>query len=279
MDQTFIVSPPTQRFSLEAGGHYEGHISVTNPLDATSDFSYIATPTTYSVVGELYDADFTAQTDYTKLSEWITITNPTGTVAPNHTVNIDFTIDVPADAPGGGQYAAIAVSSNNSTTSEASSIGSVFEIASLIYADVAGETIRSGEIINNSVPQIVFNPPVTLSATLKNSGNIHQDATVKITAKNVFTGEVIYPKEDDAKSFNEIVMPGTTRLANRNIDNLPSLGVFHVSQEITYLGQTSLVEKDLIICPIWFLVLVVATLVAVIYTIISSILKHRRTSP
>ena len=276
MNQTFTISPTNQRFSLEPGGHYEGHIEVTNPLDATSDFHYAVSVTGYSVVGELYDADFATKTDHTKISEWITVANPTGSVTPNETKSINFTIDVPADAPAGGQYAALAVRSDIQPATEGLVVSNVFEIASVIYADVAGEIIKSGEILDNSIPQLAFNPPVTLSATFTNSGNVHQDATVKIIAKNVFTGEVIYPKDDDAKSFTEVIMPDTTRLATRKLDNLPGLGIFHVSQEITYSGQTSLTEKDLIICPLWFFILVVVTLAAAVYSIISSIIKHRR---
>ena len=71
-------------------------------------------------------------------------------------------------------------------------------------------------------------------------------------------------------------MPKTTRRIERELNDLPMLGVIKVNQTIYYQGEVSTVEKDVIICPIWFILLVVLTLASIITTIVLIIKKHRR---
>ena len=278
-NNTFTVLPMSQRFdNLEPGQSYDGSITIVNPADATEDFSYQIDILPYGVNGQEYTADLVTDNDYTAISKWITINEPTGKVAPNESKEVAFTISVPEGVPAGGQYAAIAVSSSNSVNStEGVAVQNVFELASLIYAQVAGETIHEGEILENNIPSFVFSNPVTLSALISNKGNVHEDATFAITVSNFFTGEVILPTEENDGEYNEIIMPNTERYVQREISDLPALGVIKVSQSIYYNGEVSKEEKDIIICPIWFMVLIALTISAIIATIVMIIKKHNKT--
>ena len=257
----FTLTPMTQRMSdLKPGQSYTGSITIINPINATSDFHYSVQIAPYSVSGEGYDADFSSSSDYTLLANWLTIDDPTGVITPNHTKTVHYTIKVPSNAPAGGQYAAIVVSKDpDATTDEDSGVAikDIHEIASLIYADVAGQTTRSGEILENNFPTFVTSAPITLSAMLTNTGNIHITATIAVEATDAFTGEVIVGPSKENYQYAELIMPETTRYATRNIsENLPQLGIVHVSQTIQYNGQTSVTEHDVIICPVWFLILI-----------------------
>ena len=97
---------------------------------------------------------------------------------------------------------------------------------------------------------------------------------LKVT--DFFTGNVIFPTGEETGEFSEIVMPETTYLATRNISNLPALGVVKVSQTVYYRGESSTTEKEVIICPIWFMLLVAATIAAIIAFIVSRVRKHRK---
>lgn len=275
---TFTIMPMSQRISLTAGETYEGSITVVNPADATEDFAYKTKITPYGVVGEDYKADLMSTSKYTSMAEWIQIEEPTGKVKPNESKKINFKIKVPENAPAGGQYATIAVSSdqsNNATSGVA--VQNVFEMASIIYATVAGDTKHEGEILDNYVPSFVLSGPVKLTASISNNGNIHETATVVITASDFFTGNVILPNEEVDGQFSEIIMPDTTRYIEREVSNLPALGVVKVSQTIYYLGkEPSVVEKNIIICPVWFLLLLILTFIALISTIVFIIRKHLR---
>lgn len=272
----FTVTPMNQEISLSPGEVYEGSITVINPSYATEDFSYKVEVTPYGVAGEDYTADLLSESDRTAISKWIKIVEPTGEIKPNESKKVNFTITVPENVPAGGQYATIAVSSNKDAASvNGVSVQNVFEIASVIYAKVAGETIQDGEIKENNVPSFVFTKPVMLSAFITNNGNIHETATFTITVSDFFTGQVILPTEENTGVYTEVIMPETTRYTEREVSELPDLGVVKVSQTINYNGQTSTVEKNIIICPIWFLVLIFLTIAAIITAIIVLIKKHR----
>ncbi len=277
-NNTFTILPMSQRFALEPGQTYKGKLSIVNPSDASEDFPYRTSIMPYNVVGSDYTADLSTQYNRSMITEWITIEEPTGVVKPNETKELEFTITVPGDAPAGGQYAAIAVASNpGQSENEGVAVQSIFEMASLIYGTVAGETKHEGTVLENNVPGFSTTSLVTLSALISNDGNVHEDATFVISVSNFFTGEVILPNDENDGHYSEIIMPETTRQVEREVSNLPALGVVKVNQTIYYQGQTpSIVEKNIIICPIWFIVLLILTIAAIITTVVLIVKKHRR---
>lgn len=276
-NNSFTVLPMSQRFSMKAGGNYTGKITIVNPADATADFNYKVTVSPYGVTDQDYTADLATQTNRTMITKWITIDEVTGTVKPNESKDVNFTINVPEDAAGGGQYAAIAIASNDEVAGEEGvAVHNVFELASLVYGTVAGKITHDGQILENNVPVFVVSNPVTLGALISNNGNVHEDAVFTISVSNFFTGQVVLPTEEDDGQYSELIMPESTKHIERDISNLPSLGVMRISQTITYRGETSVVEKNVIICPIWFLILLIATIAAVVTTIVLIIKKHRR---
>ncbi len=274
----FTIMPVSQRFSLEPGETYTGKISVINPNDAESDFHFKVSVSPYGVLGQDYTADLATMTSRTQIKDWITIKEPKGVVKPNEAHEVEFTIKVPKDAPGGGQYAALLFSSDTDAVGqEGVAINNVFEVASLVYATVAGETKHDGEVLENNVPGFVVSAPITATALISNNGNVHEDATFVITVKNFFTGDVILEPNDSGEgTYTELIMPETTKEVTRDISNLPALGIVKVNQTIYYRGQSSVVEKDVIICPIWFMALCFATLIAIIAAIVAIVRKNRR---
>lgn len=272
MSNAFTVMPMSQEISLEAGQVYHGSIKISVPDDATEDFYYAVTVSPYSVMDEDYTADFTTMSDWSRIAEWITIDEPKGVVKHNEIKEISFTIAVPDDAPSGGQYAIIGVASDEEmAASEGMMIQDVFEIASVIFAQVEGETRHEGEILTNEIPGFVTNGLPVVGSVLTNNGNVHEKATVKIRVKNVLTGEIIYPKEEDPEAFYEYVMPDSVRYVKRTLDNIPILGIYEVSQEVEYLGAVSPRTVTMISSPIWFVLLVILTIGTLIGTIAAGI--------
>ena len=166
----FTVRPMSKEVSLKPGEVYEGSVTISNPADAESDFNYSVNVSPYSVVDDNYTADFVTSSDWSKIVDWIKIEEPTGTVQPNGQKQIYYTITVPEDAPAGGQYAVIGVSSNNKANGDDGvAVQNVFEMASIIYARVAGETRHEGEILSNSIPGFVTSGAPEVSTILTNS--------------------------------------------------------------------------------------------------------------
>ena len=279
MENTFTIMPMSQQVNLTPGETYTGTLTIVNPSDATEDFHYRIEVSPYSVIGEDYKADLQNVTGRNEIVKWIEVSEPTGTIKPNESKKVAYTIKTPKDAAAGGQYAALTVASNNDNTSNNGvSVNNIFEMASLIYGNVTGEIVREGKILDNSIPGFIAVTPLETSITFENTGNIHEVATVVLKVTNFFTGEVIFPTSDEegADEFNEIVMPESTYVATRNISNLPALGVVKVNQTVYYRGVSDTVEKEVIICPIWFLLLVIAAIASIIAFIVLRIKKHRK---
>ncbi len=273
----FTIMPMSQRFTLEPGKTYTGYITVVNPADATSDFNYKVSITPYGVVGTEYEADLVTTTNHTEITKWIKIPEPTGKVAPNGTKKVEFTITVPENAAAGGQYATISVGSNNAASqSSGVAVQNVFEMASIIYGEVTGETVRKGEILENNIPGFSAVSPLTVSALISNEGNIHENATFIIKVSNFFTGDVILPTEDNDGEYSELIMPESERYITREINNLPVLGAVKINQTIYYRGSSSTEEKVVILCPIWFLILAIFVFLGIIAVIVSLVMKHHK---
>lgn len=275
----FTITPMNQNFTMEPGQTYTGSIKVINPTDSVDDLNYKAYVAPYGVVGQEYDADLMTESTYTQIKNWVKIEDPTGTVEPNGSKEIHYSIEVPKDAPGGGQYAAIIVSRDDKGEASGNGVAvkDIFEMASLIYGKVNGETRHEGEILENNIPGFVVSAPITLSALISNGGNVHENAVFTITATDFFTGSVIVEGNGSDNYYSEIIMPETTRYVTRDInEGLPMLGVIHVEQMINYRGKVSQESKDVIICPIWFLILVILTLGAIVWAVVHIIRKHRK---
>ncbi|MBR3131191.1 hypothetical protein IKG31_01315 [Candidatus Saccharibacteria bacterium] len=272
---TFTLLPMGQTMPLKAGETATGSITVINQQNSAEPFSFRVSVAPYGVKGDGYDADLVTETEMTQLAKWVTIENPTGTLEPGKSTEVNFTINVPKDAPGGGQYAAIVVSSDNQS-SDPAMVEYVYEMASIIFGEVAGKTVHEGSIVSHSVPGFSTTPKVAIDAVLENKGNIHEHARIDLTVSEFFSGEDIFSTEESEVPTTELIMPYSTRNLVRNLTNLPSLGVVTVKETIKYLGETSTIEKQIYICPLWFLLLAAFTIIAIIGTIISRVRHHRR---
>lgn len=279
LNNVFSISPMANRIALRPGEVATGSLKIVNPNGSGAPVSYEVSLAPYSF-DENNNPDFDTKTTYSDIIDWIEIENPTGEIPVNSSAIVNYTITVPKDASGGGQYCSLSVR-NNATAPDGSDstvkIKDTMEISSLIYATISGDIIREGEIIENSVPIISFKNPVRVSAGFKNSGKVHQDARVLITAKSFFTGEEIFSNAtDNGNARSSLVMPGQTTVEYNDITELANLGIYNITQQVTFDGKTSVVEKITLVTPIWFICLVVAMIFGIIFSIIGSIKKHRR---
>jgi len=272
----FTVTPMSSKLELNAGDTYEGDIIVANPANAKEDFYYKVGVSAYNVVGEEYSADFLTETERSQIVNWITIDNPNGVLQPNESVKVHYRLTVPETAPAGGQYAAFMVSSDAEARPDSDiTINNVFEMASILYVKIEGDTIRAGEILGSNIPGFVAELPIVVSATLKNDGNVHESARIALEIRNVLSPGIIYPGPGETGAIEEIIMPGTTRYVTRNIDHISPLGVYEVTQTINYMGQSEALHKVVVSCPIWFMALMLITITSIAVSITKMVKKRR----
>ena len=276
-NSSLLVTPMSQEITLTPGETYTGTITIANPSTTTNDLSYTASISPYGVTNNSYNVDLHSKTSRTEITDWTKIDNPSGTLAPNTTVDINFTIKVPQNAAPGGQYATIKITSNVASIAENDlSIGNIYEIASIIYGNVTGEVVHKGTVTSQSIPSFIINPSFISTATIENHGTTHEDAFVTFKITNVFNGSVIYAQSDSNKGINEIILPDTTRDLSYTFDNMPVVGIINVNQTIEYNNETYSLDQSIFICPIWFIVLAAGLILSLGGLIFTRIRKTRR---
>ncbi len=175
-DYRLQLSPARQDVgNLKPGETYTGTIKVQNT--GKNPFNYRMSISPYTVIDEMYTQDYDQSNQYTDIVEWIEFSKETGSLEPNTQDEITFTIKVPADVPAGGQYAILmAEIVNDENTNQSSGVAAIRRVGMLLYSNVYGSTRKTGSIIENKVPSILFNPPVTATSIVENTGNTHATA-------------------------------------------------------------------------------------------------------
>lgn len=280
-DVVMQVRPAEQSIDLVPNQTFTGSVKVKNigRLPFTATFS----TRPYQVLNENYDPDFSTENSYTKLHNWITFDKTEVQIQPGQEVEVFFTVTVPGDIPGGGQYAAVIVETRDGADEDAA-IRQVGQIAALVYAHVAGEEHIGAVLMAHSLPGFRLGSPFEASATVKNDGNIDFRLSHTLTVYDFFTGkEVLTPSAVvDGKTpgaATPIVLPATSRTSTLSWKGAPQLGVFRAVQKIAFLDQEYTFEKIVILCPIWLAGIIVLFVALMVIWIILRIRKRKRSRP
>ena len=260
------VSPVKQKLSIAPGESYVSSFKVQNV--GTEDFHYSTEAVPYSTVDESYSPNYSTISTYSQISQWITFdeTKKTGFLKSGETIDVPFTINVPKDVPSGGQYAAIMAQTEDGNADDAN-IRVVNRVGMILYVNVPGNTRTAGSVIDNKVPGFLFDPPVTVTALVENTGNVESTAEYTLKIWPLFSNETVYNNEEQPGTLD--IMPETRRFSTISWDGAPRLGIFTVEQTVKYLDQVSTVKKLVIICPIWLLFIILALVFFMIFWLIS----------
>lgn len=238
----------------------------------------------YQALNESYDPDFYTENSYTRIQNWITFSETEFYLEPGTDKEVSFTIKVPEDVPGGGQYAAITAETRDSVDPNAT-IGVISQLASLIYAHVAGEEHIGGVLMSHSLPSFILGSPFSSVATVKNDGNVDFRATQTLKVYDFFTSKEVFSPDyttEDGKTpgrANPVVLPETSRASRLTWEGAPQLGVFRAVQTISFLDQNYTFEQVVFICPIWLAGVVLFMVALMIFWIILRIRHRKRNRP
>ena len=272
--ESFSLSPMYDLITLTPGEVFESSFTIVNPAGNTSNFYYELRTEPFTEDGEM-NITATRNGRYNDMTEWIELPKTEGIVAPNSSETVRYKIVVPEDAPAGGQYASIVVGSKEDTAAEEGfSIHEVFESVYLIYAEVAGETVRKGNVTDVNVPSFLFSGNIAGSAAITNEGNVHSASTQTLQVFPFLSSEEIYTNEEDPKTV--WIMPGNTNYTSTVWTETPSIGIFHVIYNVEFEGVESSVDKIVIVCPLWLLLLIIFVLILIAFKIIWGGKKEKR---
>lgn len=265
------LAPASQRMTLDPGAHYEGTITITNTGTTNIDYSVSVSP--YQVNDD-YTSNFEKSTKYTQISRWITLEETTGSINAGQVQILNYTVDVPLDAPGGSQYAAIFVT----TTDVTGAIETVRANASagiVILARINGETHEEGKILSTHIPMFILGPPATATVRASNTGNVDEDVRTTIEVKNSLTGAVLY--DNSADPDVNTLLPDTERTMTFVINDIPRLGILSFSITNEYIDDAQIKTATVIVCPLWFIAIIVLIIMTIIFRILAKKRDDRHT--
>lgn len=267
-DGAFSVSPMNQKIILNPGESYNGSFTITNPQSNLSDFEYTATVIPF-YVDESYDIIYQNNGDFNQITDWVIVEEKEGKISPNQSKEVHFKINVPLDAPAGGQYAAITITSKSPENANENSVGvqNKLSIAHIIYAEIAGTTVRKGEVISATVPSFLLSGNVSGKTAIKNIGNVHGTATYKLQVFPLFSNEEAYTNEENPDT--RTILPDRTLYNTTEWNNTPTIGIFNVAYTAEFEGVTTEVKKLVIICPLWLLFIILFAIMLIIFWLVS----------
>ncbi len=279
---TVTVSPMADEIILTPGETYEGAIKISNPAAAEQNLEYSISIGSYSQKpgenGGEDEFDIDSRSNYNQIMDWITVDNETGSVAPNDTDVVAYSIEVPETAPAGGQYATLIVRDETEREGKNGgnvSIGEDAQIASIIYAEVSGETIDEGKIVENSIPAFSLSDELVANSMVENNGNIHTRASYSFQVWPMGSDEEICTNEENPTT--EFMMPETSRYHTETC-KVSSPGIYRIKQVVKIFGEESVVEATVIYCPIWLMFIVVFIIVAMIVWIVMQVRGRNKSS-
>lgn len=282
-DVVVSVRPSEQVFDIEPGKTYDGIVKVTNNGRLAFTFEVSASP--FRVANDNYDPDFSTVDSTTRLHNWLRFPETKFQVDSGASVEVPFKIEVPLDVPGGGQYAAIMVRTTDSVDQNAT-IKVVTQVASLVYGHVVGgETREEGSLTERSLPKMLFDKPLELSATVTNTGNVDFKLRQMMTILNFFNGQEVVTPDSMDKDGNPIaaqqltVLPGTSRTSTLAWEGAPKLGLFKVRQKIEFLEEKVETEEVVFLCPTWLPIGLAILLVSMTIWLILRSRKRKRRRP
>lgn len=266
------ISPVELKVDLEPGKTKTAKLKVSN-LGAES-FVYTMSTEPYQVSNNKYDLNMNVRNDFTKITDWIKFPTKSKSIAPGETDEVEFTITVPYDSPGGGQYAIVYASTS---TGSGGAISATPGAGMRLLARVAGTTRRSGKIKNSEVSKFLFKPPIKASSLVESTSNVDVTAHYDFKVYNFFTGRLAYSNELDPLALKEkAILPNTEFLNDSVWEGSPQLGIFRVNYRVDFIDDSVNIEKVVIICPIWLLFLILTLIFLGVFWVVSRI-KIRRT--
>lgn len=264
-DYRIQVSPAKLELDLKPGESVTKNFRVQNT--GTKDFDFELSSGPYNVEGEEYKNDLSKVTDYNMIKDWITFSKDKGSVKAGESEEVTATVKVPKDVPAGGQYAVILARMIEPKDESASGIVAEKQVGILVFSkNVDGNTRTTGGVVDAKVPSFIFAPPIKATSVVENTGNVHADATYILQVYPFFGGEEVYSNEENPDV--RTILPDTRRLNTLSWDGAPQLGIFKVKQTVKFLGETKEIEKVVFICPIWFLLIILAVIFLAVFWIV-----------
>jgi hypothetical protein len=263
--ERIILAPgqeATRSFTVKNGGNTTYSLEVTPDLFLPS-----------ADAGERFSHDGV----FTEIRRWISVDRTEfRNIAPGETITINYTINTPASAPAGAQYAGINVKTMEDGTD---AMVAQKQLQFRIFAQVSGDTVERGEVVAFDIPQWVRSGDLKTSLSVRNSGNTDFVSTNTLVVKSLFGKEVF---RTPATAENSVFLyPQSEPVSVELTFAEPRFGLYYVTQQTVFPQGTTVENTKLVlVAPTWMVVTFFVGLGAVIVlvgvAVATRIAKSRR---
>ncbi|MCL2174136.1 hypothetical protein FWH58_02495 [Candidatus Saccharibacteria bacterium] len=261
---SMTLSPAKDYADLEPGQRFDGSFKIINSGSEPFDFRVYVKP--FAVGADCVD-QYEESGDFNIMTRWINFDqNNYYDIQPDQTQVVTFHVDVPKDAPAGGQYVVIFAESGNFDTQAGAAIGVERRIGYKFFANLGGENIESGKVESLKQKTWFWEPPIIATGKIRNSGNTyfvgeHRIEITTLGGKEKYTGS----QEVD-------VLPDTCRRTEVTWEGTPSFGIFWVTNTVEFFGQEQFNSKKLVIVlPIYIVVIFSIMAILLIWALVLKI--------
>lgn len=266
--QNITMSPASTLLSIKPGETVTKKFQILNTGGDAFDIVTSASP--YHVSGLEYTPGFTQLPGTSDTASWISINNPQATVGPQKSMDINYTVTVPAGTAPGGYYAVLFAETRPADTSEMSGVVPRNRVGNILYITVEGPVENGGNVETQSVAGFQYRSSIPVGFTVSNTGGVHFESTLTVSIKGL-AGKELY----NAK-IERFILPQTERSIPINWMPSSPFGIYTITRSAIVAGENKALPSEtfLYVQP-WVIIAVIALIVCVIL-FLKNQAAHRR---
>ena len=198
-DYLLELSPVSRRMSFKPGEQKKENLQIKNTGRKAVYVDVYAEA--YVPEDEIAGQNEGLADTYTQLSQWVKFKDDNGeyhhilsfTLYPNQIRDVRYSVDVPKETVGGGQYAIIFAEFTPTKTDDESTFKARSRMGMSLFASVDDSgVVRDAQINNIKINGVLVNRNITIDYTVKNSGNIDFQSSNEMTVESIFGKELYH---------------------------------------------------------------------------------------
>lgn len=243
------LSPTSNNYEVDPGEVVQGELTVLNDGQTPYDFRVYAAP--YSVSGENYDPNFMDVTPTSDVFRWIQFEQVNWRAEVRETIKIPFTMRVSGTASPGGHYGVIFAETQ--PKDDRGSVVRKKRLGMVMYVNVRGDSKLEGKTQSIDIGWLQNRSPVKAEVRYSNTGNVHYMSKQEMIVTDIL-GRTVYRHTQDLA-----VLPDKPRQVDLRWSGASWLGLYRVTVASIATGDATSKESYVLVAPVWFLALVIAS--------------------
>ena len=244
--QSITMTPPSTQLTIDPGSSSTSSFKVIN--NGNDSYAVNTSVSPYSVTGEAYDPGFTQLPGTTDVASWVHVSATHTTAQAHKTLEIPYTVTVPAATAPGGYYAVIFAETAPLDPSAASGVIPHNRVGDILYITVSGPVTNSGTTTVTPLSHIQVGNQIPMEILVANTGGVHFLSTA------VFGVQGSDGKEVYKGTFDRYVLPNTKRLISTSWTPSAPIGFYKVTATATVAGKpTSITTQQIVYIAPWLL--------------------------